>query len=250
MRSWKRAVKSSVRRSPGRRARRRAPRAGPPCRARAPVAHRDVRAGGRAARGDRVRLLEVGQVGGVVDHSPGARRDPRLAIASPCAGGVAGSSAAAMTRVGAVIGAERVAQVHGGDRLAAAGVALGGRARQHRRAASTTAGRRSANAGREPARERRRRRRLDARPRARWRARSCPARGAEPGGRAAEHQPVDAVGGVPRQPHRRPCRRARRRRTRPARRRAQSSSATTSPPRSASGTGRRGTGEPPWPRWS
>ena len=54
---------------------------------------------------------DVGQMRGAADHPQPRPGDPD-AITAPCGGGVAGSSAPAMTSVGAVIEASNGPQVH------------------------------------------------------------------------------------------------------------------------------------------
>ena len=103
----------------------------------------------RAARGDRVGPLDVGQVAGGVQTS--SRRAPGIAsaIAWPCmVGGVAGSSAPAITSVGALIAPSAGAQVDvaRSPRSSRRSPRPAWRAAS-RRSRSTARGRRSRNAG-------------------------------------------------------------------------------------------------------
>ena len=171
------------------------------------------------------------------------------AIRAPCQGGVAGSSAPAMTSVGGGDPPERGPQVHRGDRLAAARVALRVQARHRRHKPAHRRRVTLAEGGGEPAPYHRLgQRRHACRPRLRRPVGPEPGR-RQVGGRAADRERVDPFRRMCRQPHPdHPAQRdaavgGGRPRSRPA-------AAARPRPVRRSCKGRAAPGDPPWPRCS
>src|SRR3954470_16673004 len=104
---------------------------------------------------DAVWLLDVGEVSGVRYHGQGGPGDGLVEVEG---GGWWGDRVVATRQHegGCLDGGELAALVHGGDGLAAAGVALGIARRQHRRYGGTLAGPAGQEPGREPPSEQRR----------------------------------------------------------------------------------------------